>query len=141
MGRRTRLGGLPLAALVAWAMAACKEDKPDGKDKPDNQDKKETSRAVETAPVSLDTRCEQVARACADTDKHVDKLTAECVRAAAKQTDKGCTDLALAAYDCYEARLCGKVDKVWALDDFRVLVDRHDNCRAERDALRDCVGN
>jgi hypothetical protein len=87
----------------------------------------------------LDKRCEQIAKACGDKDKHSDKLADECKQAAQKQTAKSCVDKAIAAYDCYEKELCGKDDKVWALDDFRVLADRHKKCTAERDALKDCA--
>jgi hypothetical protein len=86
----------------------------------------------------LDGRCAQLARVCGDQAKHIEKITGECREAAAKQTEKSCVDKANAAYDCYEGQLCG-AEKVWALDDFRVLADRHKKCTAERDALRDCV--
>ena len=34
-----------------------------------------------------------------------------------------------------------EADKVWAMDDFRVLVDRHKKCAAERTASEACIGN
>jgi hypothetical protein len=117
MARRNRLGSLLLAAVAFCALAACNK-------KP--------------AAGELDARCEQLAKTCGDKDKHSDKLLEECKDAAAKQIDK-CKDKALAAYDCYEKELCGGADKVWALDDFRVLADRHKKCTGERDALRDCM--
>jgi hypothetical protein len=98
-----------------------------------------TSPAKASKPANLDQRCEQLGMACGDQGKHVGKLAEECAQAAARQVDKGCAAKAIAAYDCYEKELCGKSDKVWALDDFRVLVDRYGKCVAERNALRDCV--
>jgi hypothetical protein len=88
----------------------------------------------------LDKRCEQLAKGCGDKDKHVDKIVDDCKAAAKKQVDKGCVDKAVAVYDCYEKELCGKEDKVWALEDLRVLADRQNKCTAERTALKDCVG-
>lgn len=88
----------------------------------------------------LDKRCEQLAKACGDKDKHIEKLVGECKEAAKKQVEGGCKDKAIAAYDCYEKELCSEGEKVWALDDFRVLSDRHKKCVAERDAARDCTG-
>jgi hypothetical protein len=43
-------------------------------------------------------------------------------------------------YDCFEKELCGKTDKVWALDDLRVLADRKNKCVAERNAVAECPG-
>ena len=118
MALRRLLGCLPVAALAVCALAACKDKDP--------------------KTVALETRCEQLAKTCGDKDKHSAKLVDECKAAAKKQVEKGCADKATAAYDCYESQLCG-AEKVWALDDFRVLADRHKKCTAERDALRDCV--
>lgn len=75
---------------------------------------------------------------CGDKDKHVEKLVEECSTNATKQVDKDCADKAAALYDCYQKELCGKVEKVWALDDLRVLADRHKKCIAEHKALTDC---
>jgi hypothetical protein len=117
------LGCLAVATLAAcWTACGDPEDK--------GGDKK--------AP-SLDSRCEQLAAACGDKDKHVTKLVDQCTQAATQQIAAGCADKAVAAYDCFEKQLCGKADKVWALDDFRVLADRHGKCVAEVNALRDCV--
>ena len=118
MARRTLLGCFTVVALVV-AGAACKD---------------------KAKSTGLESRCDQLAKTCADGDKHVSKLAEECKQAAAKQAEKSCGDKAKAAYDCYEKELCGKEDKVWALDDLRVLTDRHKKCVAERDAVRDCVG-
>jgi len=117
MGPRRLLGCLAIA-LAVCAGAACKKNK----------------------GTALDKRCETLAKACGDEDKHITKIVEECKQAAQKQEEKKCVDKATAAYDCYEKELCGKTDKVWALDDFRVLADRHSKCVAERDAARDCVG-
>ena len=94
---------------------------------------------------TLEARCEQLAKACADGsgangDKHIAKLVEGCKQAAAKQGEKGCSTQAIAAYDCAEKELCGKADKVWAIDDLRVLGERQHKCEAERTALRSCVG-
>jgi hypothetical protein len=86
----------------------------------------------------LESRCEQLAKACGEKDKHVEILVAECTQAANKQVEKSCADQAIALYDCYEKSLCTK-EKVWALDDFRVLANRHGKCKAEREALDKCV--
>jgi len=86
----------------------------------------------------LHRRCEQLGMACGDKDKHVDKLVDECSQNATKQVEKDCADKAAALYDCYEKKLCGKTEKVWALDDLRVLADRHKECVAEHKALTDC---
>jgi hypothetical protein len=91
------------------------------------------------ASADLDGRCERLAKACGDKDKHIEKIVDECKQAAKKQVDKGCADKANALYDCYDKELCGKADKVWALDDLRVLADRQNKCVAERNAIGECV--
>lgn len=78
--------------------------------------------------------CEQLAKTCADTDKHVEKLRDECKQAitptcAAKQT---------ALYDCYQKQLCGKGDRIWALQDLSVLAERKSSCVEERKAVSAC---
>ncbi len=88
----------------------------------------------------VDKRCEQLAKTCGDKDKHTEKILEECKQAAAKHAEKNCSGRATALFDCYEKELCGKADKVWALEDLRVLADRKDKCTAERDASRECVG-
>ena len=130
MAIRRLLGCLGVAALALCTWTACGEDK---------GDKANVDKSTATA-AALDRRCEQLGMACGDKDKHVGKLAEECAQAAKQQLESRCADKALAAYDCYEKELCGKADKVWALDDFRVLVDRHGKCVAERNALLDCVG-
>src|SRR5262245_6177461 len=116
--------GCLVAALAVCAWVACGKDKNAGKaNTPD-----------------LDKRCEQLAKTCGDSEKHIGKIVESCRQAAKKQTDKGCADKASALYDCYEKELCGKDDKVWTVDDFRVLSERHKKCEAEQAAARTCVG-
>lgn len=118
---RRLLGCFAVAALALSLGGACKGKKSD------------------TGATPLDARCQQLAKACGDDDKHTATILDECKQAAQKQVDAKCTDKVTAAYDCFEKELCGKADKVWALDDFRVLADRHTKCVVERDAARDCV--
>ncbi len=123
------LGWVPVAALVVCAGVGCGK----GKDK-DKGDKGQTSSA------DLMTRCEELGKTCGDSDKHVQKIVEECKEAAKEQVASGCTEKAIAAYDCYQKELCGKADKVWALADLGVLSQRHSVCAAERDASSACVG-
>jgi hypothetical protein len=90
--------------------------------------------------IDLGKRCDQLAKLCGDKDKHVDKILSECTAAAPAAMTKGCADKTAAVYDCYEKELCGKADKVWALDDLRVLAERKNKCAAERAAATQCVG-
>jgi hypothetical protein len=122
MALRKRLGCLPVAALAvcAWMAIGCSKGK-------NEQD------------FGLDKRCEQLGRLCGDKDKHDEKIITECKAASQKQVEKACTEKVTTLYDCYEKELCGKGEPVWALDDLRVLADRHKKCNAERDALRECV--
>ena len=131
MRRRPLLGCVPVAALVVCVWTGC------GKDKGDKGGEGKTP----ASSSDLVTRCEQLGKACGDSDKHVQKIVEECKEAAKEQVVSGCTEKAVAAYDCFQEQLCGKGDKVWALDDLRVLADRHGKCVAERDASRACVGN
>ncbi len=89
-------------------------------------------------PAELDKRCEQVAKVCGDQGKHVEKILDECRHDAKPQIETGCTDKAIAVYDCYLKQVCGSGDKVWALQDVRVLADRHGKCVAEQAAVRAC---
>jgi len=93
-----------------------------------------------SAGLDLGKRCEQLAKLCGDKDKHVDKILGECKAAAPAATAKGCADKTSALYDCYEKELCGKADKVWAVDDLRVLAERKNKCATERAAAAQCVG-
>jgi len=101
-----------------------------------NKDKDDGAKA---AGPNLDSRCEQLAKACGD-DTHTPKLLDSCKQAAKKQLEKVCGDKASVMYDCYEKELCGKGDKVWSIDDLRVLADRHAKCAAEQTATKTCVG-
>jgi len=116
---------LPLAVLLVCTLAACKDKKGD---------------AAKGGGTDLDKRCEQLAKACGDTDNHVEKIVTDCKKAAKVQIEKGCTDKAIAVFDCYEKELCGGNDKVWAIEDLRVLADRKNKCVAERKAGRECIG-
>jgi hypothetical protein len=108
---------------VALALCACKDK----------------GNAKATSSAGLDTQCQQLAKACGDNAKHVEKIVDECKQAATTQVAKGCTDKAIAQFSCYEKELCGKADKVWALDDLRVLAERQGKCAAERTAVSECV--
>ena len=99
----------------------------------------EAQAKAKASAVDLDTRCERFAKICGDKNKHVEKITDECKQAAKQQVEKGCADEAIAMYDCYEKELCASSDKVWAIDDVRVLADRHNKCVTERDASRACL--
>ena len=119
MASRQSLGCLAIAVLAMCTWMGCK--------------------GGSGAAAALDKRCEQLAKACGDKDNHVAKIVEECKQAAKQQVEKGCADKATAVYDCYEKELCGGTDKVWALDDLRVLADRHKKCVAERTAGGDCT--
>jgi hypothetical protein len=123
------LGCAPAVALVMCVWTGC------GKDK----DKGGTTEGGGGGDIV--SRCDELGKACGDSDKHVQTIVAECKEAAKEQVVSGCAEKAIAAYDCYQKELCGKADKVWALDDLRVLSERHGKCAAERDASRACVGN
>jgi len=116
MALRSSLGCL-LAAL-ALSATGCK-----GKD--------------DKASSGPDARCEQLGKTCGDSDKHSQKIVDECKKAAAKQAS--CADKLSALYDCYEKDVCGKSDKVWALEDMRVLADRNQKCVDERNAVSACA--
>lgn len=122
MALRRLLGCLPVAALAVCVWTGCKGN----------------GRNTHTA-AELDARCEALAKACGDKDNHIEKIIADCKEVAKKQVEKGCTDKAIAAYDCYEKQLCGQADRVWALDDLRVLADRQNKCVAERTAATECA--
>jgi hypothetical protein len=125
MGPRNSLRYL-LALLAVCASTGCKSS---------NDANKAPAGVAE-----LTQRCERLGKACADNDKHAEKVVAGCQQAASAQADKGCTDKAIAAYDCYEKELCTKADKIWAFDDIRVLAYRSGKCVAERDAIAACLG-
>jgi hypothetical protein len=120
MARRQHLGCLAIATLVVCAWAGC-----------------DNGRAAKSS--GLAKRCEQLGRVCGDKDKHDEKIIDECKRAAQQQAERGCTEQVSAVYDCFEKELCGTREAVWALDDLRVLADRHHKCVAERKASRECT--
>jgi hypothetical protein len=115
-------------ALVVCASTSCK-----GNDKADVA-------ATKTSTVDLDKRCVQFGKVCGDKGKHVEKIIEDCKQASKKQIENGCTDKVIAAYDCYERELCGSGDKVWTIEDLRLLATRHNKCVAEQDAIRQCTG-
>lgn len=129
--RQSTLAGIAAVTLVCWT--AC------GKDKSDHKAPPAGSGSAPVAATGSDARCEQLGRACGDTDKHIEKVVAGCKQAALSQAD-GCTDKINAAYDCFERELCGKGDNIWALDDFGVLVERHKKCVTEHAAAKSCGG-
>lgn len=135
------LGWFPLAALSAFALVACSKD---GSDDAEPDAGPAATAPASTAQASLEQlnkRCEQLGRVCGDKDKHKDKIVEECKLAAKAQEEKGCTQTAVAAYDCYETEICAKINRVWSVDDFRVLTDRHSKCVAERDASERCLAS
>lgn len=134
LGRRQQriLAGVAAALVLGLviAMVTCGGDGT----KPDRP-------AVAQDPEALvAAQCERLGQTCGDTDKHVEKISAQCKQAAMKHVEKGCTDEALAVYSCYERELCGKGNPVWALDDLRVLADRQHTCVSERRARSVCGG-
>lgn len=132
MTRRWLPRWLPVAALVLCAWAGCGKDEDKGT--------KDGEQGGASSSADLVTRCDELGKACGDSDKHVQAIAAGCKEAAKEQVASGCTEKAVAAYDCYLKELCGKGDKVWALDDLRVLSERHGKCVAERTASAECVG-
>lgn len=127
MARRRPLGCLRVAALAICVWVACK-------------DQGDAAKAQSSA-AELDRRCRQLAKVCGEKDNHIEKIAKECMQAVEKQVKNSCAAKVVAVYDCYEKELCGKGDKVWALDDLRVLADRHSKCAAERSAGGACIGN
>jgi hypothetical protein len=130
MRRRRHLGWIAIAVLLVCAGMGC------GKGKDKDKDKGGTA----GSSADLMTRCDQLAKACGDSDKHVQKIADECKEAAKEQVASACTEKAIGLYDCYEKQLCGKADKVWSLGDFGVLSQRHSACAPEREAILTCLG-
>jgi hypothetical protein len=137
--RRTVLGGLAvvLGLVLVLSIVMCSGSGGSAK-KPGPVVQHASAPAT---PKTLHARCEQLAKACGEGAKRIAKIVAECTKAAETQIERKCTDVALTAYDCYEGRLCGKSDHIWALEDLRVLSVRNDKCVAEGDALRACLDN
>ena len=123
MARRRPLGCLVLA-LVCTSMA-CKE--------------KGDAAATEGSAVDPAKRCEQLGKLCGDKAKHVDKIIDECKLAAKAQGNSACAAKVNAVYDCYEKELCGGGDRVWTIEDLRVLADRKNKCVTERTSSRECT--
>jgi hypothetical protein len=119
MALRNLLANVSIAAMAVCALPACKD------------------KAKTQAP-DLEKRCETLAKACGEQDKHIDKLVDACKQAAQKQVEKGCSSQVTAVYTCYENELCGSKDRVWALQDLPVLAKRHGKCVAEIEASREC---
>jgi hypothetical protein len=82
-------------------------------------------------------RCEQLAKACGDNDKHIAKIAEGCKAAATKPL---CADKLDALFACYQKQLCGRGDRIWAYDDLGVLAERKTACATERKAVNDCAG-
>ena len=116
--------GCLIAALAVCAWTACKH----------------TGNTTKPSGDKLEQRCQQLAKSCGDNDKHVEKIAEGCEQAGKAQAAKGCSEKAIALYDCYEKAICGKTDKVWAFDDLQVLASRHQACAAEEEAVRSCTG-
>jgi hypothetical protein len=128
MALRRMLCAAAVVCTLGCALAACDDDKP--------KDKAAPPPAAKATP-DLRAHCEQMAKTCSDSDKHIAALADEC--AASLGQASRCTAEGIAIYDCYQKELCGKSEKVWALEDLRKLADRHGVCNAERDALRACA--
>ncbi len=84
----------------------------------------------------LGTQCEELAKTCGDNEKHVAAILDGCKQAASAQ--QACAAKVTALYTCYETQLCGKSDRVWALQDFTVLAQRKGVCAAEQKAVTEC---
>jgi hypothetical protein len=100
---------------------------------------KEEVTITPSTAADLEKRCARIGAACGDQQKHSDKIIDECKTLAKKQVENGCTDKAIAVYDCYEKQVCGATEKVWALGDLSVLAERHSKCVAEIKASRECT--
>ena len=124
MALRRLLSRLSIPALVLCAVAACKG----GSSKP------------KASAADLDKSCTHLGPTCGEKVKHQERMIEECQTVAKKQVEKGCTDKTIALYDCYDKELCGKGDKVWALDDLKVLAERKNKCERseERRVGKEC---
>jgi serine/threonine-protein kinase len=99
-----------------------------------------TNKPAAAKPVDLPTQCERLGYACGDTAKHITAVIEQCKRGAADLATKKCVAQANKLYECYQAKVCGKDAKIWALEDLRVLAQRHHACAAEATALQTCAG-
>jgi hypothetical protein len=100
---------------------------------------KSSGDASKAGAVDFDQRCSQLAKACSQQDRHIEKVFDGCKELGAKPADVACTDKLVALYDCYQKQVCGGSDKVWAFDDLRVLAERHKVCTAESKAFTACT--
>ncbi len=108
--------------VLVVAVAACKG--------------KSTGNGSAAAPGDLGASCEELAKTCGDNEKHVSAILDGCKQAASAQ--QACAAKVTALYTCYETQLCGKSDRVWALDDLAVLAQRKGVCAAELKAVKEC---
>lgn len=132
-------GWLPVAALAACALVGCDDDGSSGATPDAGQAKVQAqAKAVEQATKKMNERCEQLGQTCGQKDKHKETIAKECKEAAKKHVATGCVTQGVAMYDCYEKKLCTKDERIWALDDFRVLAKRVKQCVDERVALQKC---
>src|SRR5215208_3242236 len=138
MALRRMLGCLRLAALAAVALTGCKDGSGDSKDAG-----AENTAKPQAGVAQLEKRCDRLGKVCGEKFKHQEKIIEDCIEAAKSQTEKGCWDKVGALYDCYESEICGKFEneKVWAIDDLRVLSERHTRCLAQRTASDACMGS
>ncbi len=160
---RRRFGGLPpqrkkllyavaagLGLLLVVAIVTCAGSDgskkpaavavPDTKKETQKDTPKDATKAAPPEPVPLPTQCERLGHACGDTAKHITAVIAQCKDGVADLTAKKCDAQANKLYECYAAKVCGKNAKIWALEDLRVLAQRHHQCAAEATALQSCVG-
>lgn len=136
---RTALGWLPVAVLTACLLTGCDDESGDAKSSTAAATAAAQSKAAAAAMEKVRKQCDQLGQTCGQKDKHKKKIAEEC-RAEAKQpAEKGCADRAVAMYECYEKKICTKDERIWALDDFRVLTERTKNCVDERVALQKCL--
>lgn len=135
---RTVLGWLAVVPLTACLLAACEDD--GGSAKPATSTAQATAKAAAKGVEQLTKRCEQLGKACGQQDKHKEDIAKACQEAAKSQAEKGCADQVVATYDCFEKELCTGDERIWALDDFRVLAERHEKCVKEREASNKCMG-
>jgi hypothetical protein len=123
-----------MASLAAGLLAACEDKAADSK-----ADAGVSAEVAAAQTKSLTERCDALGTACGEKDKHKSKIAEECKEAAKTQGEKGCGKEVLAAYDCFEKEVCTESNKIWALDDFRVLTERTGKCVEQRKSAQKCV--
>jgi hypothetical protein len=97
---------------------------------------KGSGKGAAAKPADLGARCEELAKTCGDNEKHIAAIIDSCKQAA--QSQQACAEKVGALYTCYQSQLCGKTDRVWALDDLGVLAQRKGVCTAELKAVKEC---